>query len=199
MEDLLAVEEADVARLRRREATDGPAQMNEVRLDRVGHRMHADLRREVIALARVAGRAGRHDVGPVVGATSGQRDQVVAGQRLAWLEIRLHPAAVLTAIVVAREEERVRDLATEAARDVDELHQPDDRWARQSQPFRSNDALTIRLHDFRLPVDDEAERAAHRNHGQRLERRVQSQATDDQTNLPRVYTNSRLDRRAGAQ
>ena len=81
------VEQLDVACLRRRESAHGPAQMDEVRLDRRHERMHADLLGEPIGLARVAGRARGHDVGPVVGAAARQRDEVVAGQPFARLQL----------------------------------------------------------------------------------------------------------------
>src|SRR5689334_14774698 len=121
MEDRVAVEGADVTRLGLRQATDRPREMHEVRPDGTRERDHPDLGRKAVALARVAGRAGRHDVRPVVRAAARHRDHVVARERLARLELRRGTTAVLAAVVVAREQERVRDLTPEAPRDVDEL------------------------------------------------------------------------------
>src|SRR4029079_5267216 len=70
MEGLLSVEDPDVLGLGRRKAADSPAQMNEVGFDGRVQRMHPDLAREVVRLARVAGAAGGDDVGPVVGAAA---------------------------------------------------------------------------------------------------------------------------------
>ena len=95
MQHLAAVERADVARLRRRESPDGPAEMHEVRLDRVRQRVHPDLLGKAIALARVARAAGGDDVRPLVRSAARQRDQVVARQRLTRLELRDVAAAVL--------------------------------------------------------------------------------------------------------
>jgi hypothetical protein len=66
--------------------------------------------------------------------------------------------------VVAGEQEGVRDLATEAPRHVDELGEPNDRWARHSKPLRSNDAILVRLDDLGFAVDHEAKGPAHRDH-----------------------------------
>jgi hypothetical protein len=41
----------------------------------------------------------------------------------------------------------------------------------------------IRFDDFGLPIDHEAKRSPHRDHGERLERRIQSQAANDHANL----------------
>jgi len=72
---------------------------------------------------------------------------VVARQRLAGLELDLQAAAVLTAVAVAREEEGVRNLAAEAAWNMDEAHQPDHRRARSvnfsERTTRSESASTI--------------------------------------------------------
>ena len=87
MQDVAAVERADVVRLRLRETAHGPPEMHEVRLDRMRQRMHPDLVRQAIALARVAGRARRDDVRPVVRAAARHRDQVIARQRLARTQL----------------------------------------------------------------------------------------------------------------
>ena len=67
MQDFASVERADIVRLRRRKAAHGPAQMHEVRLDRMRQRMHPDLFRQAVAFARVAGAARGDDVRPIVG------------------------------------------------------------------------------------------------------------------------------------
>src|SRR5215218_3133172 len=83
VENLGAVEQADVAGLRGREATNRPAQVHEMRLDRVRHRVHSDLARQSVRLARVTGAARRHDVAPVVRSAARERYQVIPGQGLA--------------------------------------------------------------------------------------------------------------------
>src|SRR5690349_12764709 len=108
MQRLFAVEEADVLRLDRREAADGPAQVDEVRLDRVRHRVHADLLRHPVPLARIARRAGGDDVRPLVRAAAGERNEMVARERLARLQLGRGAPAVLTAVPITGEEEGVR-------------------------------------------------------------------------------------------
>src|SRR2546425_3548055 len=100
--------------------------MHEVRLERRPQRVHARLLGKEVPLARVAARAGRQDVSPAVGATAGQRDEVVPRQALPVPQLLLVPAAELAAVVVAGEEERVRDLTAEAAGDGNELDEADD-------------------------------------------------------------------------
>jgi hypothetical protein len=74
----------------------------------------------------------------------------------------------LAAVVVAGEEERVGDLATEPAGNVDELDETDDCGSRDLESLAAHDC-TIGLDDLRLAVDDKAQRPAHRHHGQGLE------------------------------
>src|SRR4051812_14700971 len=114
MQDRVAVERLDVARLSGGQAAHRPRQVNEVRLDRVREGMHADLVRQTVPLARVAGRAGSDDVRPVVRAAAGDRDDVVTRERLARPELDRRTAAILAAVVIAREEERVRHLPTKS-------------------------------------------------------------------------------------
>src|SRR2546425_9452462 len=78
--------------------------MHEVRLERRPQRVHARLLGKEVPLARVAARAGRQDVSPAVGATAGQRDEVVPRQALPVPQLLLVPAAELAAVVVAGEE-----------------------------------------------------------------------------------------------
>src|SRR5678810_681208 len=126
VQHLAPVERLDVTRLCWRQTSNGPAQVHKVRLDRVSERVHPDLFGETVALACIAGAARGDDVRPVVRAAARERDQVVTRQRFAGLELREMTAAVLAAIVIAREEERVRHLPAEAARHVDELGEAND-------------------------------------------------------------------------
>ena len=86
------------------------------------------------------------------------------------------PMAVLAAVAVAGEEECVGDLATEAAGDVHELHQPDDGRFRKGQPFAADEGIGVRFDDLGLALDDETEGPAHRDHRQRLKGGIQRQA-----------------------
>src|SRR4051812_37053947 len=99
VEHFAAVERLDVASLRRRETAHRPAEMHEVRLDRMRERMHPDLFWEAIALAGVAGAARGHDVRPLVGAAARERHEVVARQRFPRLELGDVAPAVLATIV----------------------------------------------------------------------------------------------------
>src|ERR671938_108467 len=103
---LFPVEQANVLRLRGREPTHRPAQVYEVRLHRVDEWVHPDLRRHPVPLSSVTGGAGGHAVRPLVRPASGEWDEVIAGERLAGLELSRRAPAVLTAVAVAREEER---------------------------------------------------------------------------------------------
>ena len=155
MQRLFAVEELDVSRLRRGQAADGPAEMNEVRLDWRVHGMHPDLVRQTVRLAGVARTACRNDVRPVVRSAARQRNEMVARQRLARLELDLKTAAILAAVAIAREEEGVRHLAAETAGHVDEPRQPDDCRARQRQPFGANHPVRVRLDYLGFAVNDQ--------------------------------------------
>src|SRR2546429_7701533 len=73
---LAAVEQPDVLGLDRREATDGPGEVHEVRLHRRPQRMHPGLFRQEVALARVARAAGGQHGVPRVCAAARQRDQM---------------------------------------------------------------------------------------------------------------------------
>ena len=70
VECLLAIKQLDVPRLRGRESSHRPAQMNEVRLDRRIHRMHPDLVRQAVRLASITRAARSHDIGPIVRSTT---------------------------------------------------------------------------------------------------------------------------------
>lgn len=66
VQSFFAIEHLDVLRLRRRKLADRPRQMHEVRLDGIVHRMHSNLARQAVSLARVARAACRDNVRPVV-------------------------------------------------------------------------------------------------------------------------------------
>src|SRR2546422_1765682 len=116
-QDVRPVERADVLRLDRREATDRPREMHEVRLERGPQRVHPRLLGQEVALACVAAGAGGEHVRPGVGAAARQRDEVVPREALPKPQLRLRAAAKLAAVVVAGEQERVGDLTAEAAGD----------------------------------------------------------------------------------
>jgi len=184
MQDLVAVKRLDVARLRRRKATDRPAEVHKVRLDRMREWMHPDLLGEAIALARVARATRRNDVVPVAGASARERDQVVAGKRLTHLQLRRVPAAILATIAIASEEEGVRHLPAKAPWHVDELGEADDGRAWHRESLGADDLVLIRFDNFGLAINHEAERSPHRDHGERLERRIQSQTANDHAGPP---------------
>src|SRR5687768_9724629 len=164
MQNAGSVEETNVPRLNRRQAANRPAQVHEVWLDRVREWMHPDLCGQSIPLSRVARAAGRHDVGPDIRAASREWNEVVARERLTRPEFRDRPPAELAAIAVAGEQERVGDLAAEAARDVDELRQADDRRARQGEPFGTHRTACVGFDDFGLAIDDKSQCTLQRHH-----------------------------------
>ena len=56
------------------------------------------------------------------------------------------------------------------------------------EALRSHHAGAVGFHNFRLAVNDQAERPLERHHGQRFERRVQSQTPDDHAALQQPGT-----------
>jgi len=165
----VAVEGADVLGLRLREATHGPREMHEVWLDGMREWMHSDFVRPSIALASIAGRAGGDDVAPIVLSATRHGDDMVARERFTRPELGRRASAVLTAVVISREQKRVRHLAAETARDVDELRQPNHGGAWHGHALGANDLSSLRFDDFRLSVDDEPQSPTHGDHGQGLE------------------------------
>src|SRR5881396_772670 len=139
-----------------------------MRLERHAYRVHPRLFRQQVALARVAGAAGRQDVGPGVRATARQRDEMVAGEALPLLELQVVAAAELALVLVAGEQEGVGDLPAEAPRDVNEPDQPDDGGPGDLEALASHHRALVGLDDDGLAVDHEAQGAAHRYHGERL-------------------------------
>ena len=86
--------------------------------------------RKVIRFARIARAARGDDVGPVVGPAAREWNEVIAGERFTRLQFDLTATAILAAVAIPREEERVGDLPPESSRDVDELRQANDRRTR---------------------------------------------------------------------
>jgi len=183
VKDVVAVERANVTRLRRREPTNRPAEVHEVRFHRMCQRVHPDLLGETVALPRVAWATSGDDVRPVVGASAGERNEVIARERLPRLQLSRVATAILAPVAISREEEGIRHLTPEPAGYVNEFRQSDDDWSGQGQPLGADD-LVIRFDDFRLAVDHEAKGSSHRDHGQRLERGIQSQTANDHAKPP---------------
>ena len=77
---LFAVEQSDVSRLRRRQSSDCPAQVNEMRLDGRVERMHSDFTRKAVRFARIARAARSHNVRPLVRSTARQRHEMISRQ-----------------------------------------------------------------------------------------------------------------------
>jgi len=80
---------------------------------------------------------------------------------------------------------------------VNEAHEADNHRTRKRQLLGTNDAIGIRLDDLRLSINHQPQGAAQRNHGQRLERSIQCQTTNDQalllgkpTKIDNCYTTS---------
>jgi len=147
----------------------------EVGLVRGYQRVHPALVGEMVAFSGVARAARRDDVGPVVIASTRERNEVISRQALPVPKISLSPMAVLAAVAIASEEECVGDLAAEAAGNVDELDEPYYRWFGKCQPFASDVIATVRLDDLRLALDYESESAPQRDHCKWLEGGVQCQ------------------------
>ena len=93
---------------------------------------------------------------------------MIARQTLSLPQLLLRTAAELAAVVIASKQECVGDLATEAARNVDETNQPDDSWAWHRHSL-GVDRRAFRLHHLGLAVDYEPQCAAHGHHRQWLE------------------------------
>jgi hypothetical protein len=115
---------------------------------------------------------------------------VIARERFAMLELEYVPAAVLTAVVIASEQERVRDLAAEATRNVNEFRQTDDGRARQRETLRSDIPVLIGLDDLGFAVNEQPKGPPHRDHRQRLIRRIECEAAYDHA-LPGRASNNR--------
>jgi hypothetical protein len=67
---------------------------------------------------------------------------------------------------------------------VDELREADDNRPWHRQALGADNLVLIRFDNFRLAIDHEAKRSSHRDHGERLERRIQSQTANDHAEPP---------------
>ena len=162
--------------------------MHEVRLDGMRQRVHADLIRQPVALARIARRTGSDDVAPIVLATTGNGNDVIARECLAWAQFHHRPTAVLAPIVIPRKQEGVRHLPSKASRHVDELRETNDGRTGHRQTLGTDHPVRFGLDDFRLSINDETKRPTHGDHGQGLERCIQCQTSDDQSCPRRLLT-----------
>jgi hypothetical protein len=93
---------------------------------------------------------------------------VVAGETLALPQLLLRATAELAAVVIAREQECVGDLAAEAAGDVDEANEANDCGTGNRESL-AMDRRALRLYYLSLAVNNEPQCPAHGHHGQRLE------------------------------
>jgi hypothetical protein len=104
------------------------------------------------------------------------------------LELDDRPAAELAAVLISREQERVRNLSPEAPWDVHKLRETNDRWPWKRQPLGADDADTVGLHDFGLSIDHKPQRPLHGNHGEGLERCIERQTADDHAALQLLWS-----------
>src|SRR5690606_11721769 len=89
---------------------------------------------------------------------------------VAQLEVR--PVAILAPVAIARKQECVGDLATEAAGDVHELDEADDGGSREGQAFTSDQPPFVRFDYLGFALYDERQRPRDGHQRQRLERGV---------------------------
>jgi hypothetical protein len=94
---------------------------------------------------------------------------VVPGEELTSTQLALVPTTVLARVVVASEEERVRDLSPEAVGHVDVADESDHGGQRHDVILRAETPVRVPLQDLGLSVQDEAHGAARRNDRQGLE------------------------------
>jgi hypothetical protein len=100
---------------------------------------------------------------------------MIPSQAFPVAELSMAAVAVLAAIAIASKEECVGDLTAEAAGNVDELNETDDRRFWECQSFASDDVSRVRLDNLGFPLNDETERSPERDHCQWLEGGVQRQ------------------------
>src|ERR687898_386374 len=117
--------------------------------------IHAAFHRQAVALPRVALGARRHHVVPGVRAAARDRLDVVAGQAVTATEVASVSRAVLTAVVIAGEEDRVRHVLAQAAGYLDVFDESDHERIRVLGPLRAEPAVQVRLDDLGLFGDDE--------------------------------------------
>ncbi len=120
------VEHLDVFGLRRRDAAHRPNQLDIVRLVRRVDRMHSNFVEQMTALPVVTGRACGHHVVPRVDTAPRDRHDMVAREEFAAAQLRFMSSAVLAPVTVTRKEERVGDLASEFAGDMNEADEAND-------------------------------------------------------------------------
>ncbi len=101
-------------------------------------------------------------------------------------ELVRRSTTVLTAVSVPGEQKRVGDLATELARNVNKPDQSNDTRPRNNEMLAAENPIPVYLDDLGLAIDDEPQRPPDRNEGQRLERRVQCQATCVQPHMTQI-------------
>ena len=81
---------------------------------------------------------------------------MIARQELAAAQLRFMSPAVLAPITITREEERVGDLATELAGDVDEANEANDRGGGEGVTLGMKYSRFVHLEHLRFAVDDES-------------------------------------------
>src|SRR5215217_3449326 len=140
-------------------------------------RVHAALHRQAVALPRVALGARRNHVVPGVRAAARDRLDVVAGQAVTATEVVSVSRAVLAAVVIAGEEDRVRHVLAQAAGYLDVLDEPYHEWIRVLGPLGTEPAVQVRLDDLGLFGDDEDYSPLDRHQGHGLIARVERQAS----------------------
>src|SRR5262245_29471870 len=159
--------------LRRSAQADLQGDTNRVRIRTLGDldQMHARLSRSAPPLPAVAVHAAGHDVLPILPATLCHGNNMVERQ----LSTLKHLIAVLTRVSVTRVDVFAgeRDVV-EAALDLDETEEADDRWQLETDGHRPYLAVVDRDH-LDLPLAPERDRLAPVNDLERLVRRVQKE------------------------
>src|SRR5918994_1514086 len=139
--------------------------------------IHAAFHRQAVALPRVALGARRDHVVPGVRAAARERLDVVAGEAVAAPEVVAVLRAVLAAVVIAGEEDRVRHVLAQTAGYLDVLDEPDHERVRVLGPLGAEPAVQVRLDDLGLFGDDEDYSPLYRHQGHGLIARVERQAS----------------------
>ena len=124
--DVASIEHLDILGLNGCDSADGPDELHMVGLDRVLQHLHVRLFGGAISLLVIAACAGRDHVVPSVVAAPADGQQVIPREELAVAEVAAMAATVLTGIAIAGEEERIGDVAPEAAWYVNVLDETDD-------------------------------------------------------------------------
>lgn len=90
---------------------------------------------------------------------------MVPSKTLPRSQLSLGPRAVLTRVVVASKQERVRHLAPEFPWNVNESHEANHGGPRKCKRYTANNASSISLNNLGFPIEYQAERTPNRNHG----------------------------------